>query len=299
MIKIAAVVAGMALVAGACNKEDKSSAAGSGAKTLTTQNGLEVLSAGAEPKKLLRYTVTKGTKTPVEFAMDIDMEAGMAMSMPTLVMMMDIGVDDIAADGKMKLRSTVTNVGVRDRPGSTIKASMLAGQLEMLNGISMTASLSPDGAIKDATMEGGKSLPEAMKAQMGSMSQNLEQVAMPLPTVPVGVGAKWKAAKTIEQNGMKMTTINTVEVTAIDGDKMTFKSTSDITGPNQSIHQGGMTVDMEDIAGGGSGKGTIDLAKLVMSADIDIHFNAKMKAEGQSGPLSMKMKMVLTPKDKP
>jgi hypothetical protein len=294
MTKITAVMA-IAFAVGACSKEDKSNGPGN-TKATVTAGGLEMLSEGAEPKKALRYKVPKGSKTPVEFAMDMDIDAGMQMSMPTLVMLMDIGVDEVAADGKMKLRSTVTNVTARDRPGASVKASTINGQLDMLNGLAMTATLAPDGTIKDANMEGGKTLPEAMKTQMGSMSQNLEQVAIPLPTVPIGVGAKWKAAKTIEQNGMKMTTVNTVEITALDGDKMSFKTTSDITGPDQSIHQGGTTVDMEDIAGGGTGKGTIDLGKLVMNADIDIHYSAKMKAQGESAPLTMKMKMVLTPK---
>lgn len=296
MKKITLVLAVGLLAVGACKKEEPASKSGDDKAGVAAPGGIEVISTGAEPKKQLRYKVAKGTKTPVEFAMDIDMDAGMTMNMPTLAMMMDIGVDDVAGNGDMKLRTTVNSVTARDRAGSSIKASMLNGQLDMMNGLAMTATLSPDGSLKDTKVEPGKNLPASMQSQMSSMTQNLEQVAMPLPPGPVGVGAKWKAKKTIEQNGMKMTTLNTVECTALDGDKMTFKSTSEITGPDQTVHQNGMSIDMKNIEGGGTGQGTIDLTKLVMSGEFNVHFKAKMNASGQSANMSMNMKLVLTPK---
>ena len=297
MQKITIVLAVGLLAVGACKKEEPASGSG-GDKTgvAAPAGGIEVISNGAEPRKQLRYKVAKGTKTPVEFAMDIDMDAGMAMNMPTLAMMMDIGVDDVSGNGDMKLRTTVNSVTARDRAGASVKASMLNGQLDMMNGLAMTATLSPDGSLKDTKVEPGKNLPASMQSQMSSMTQNLEQVAMPLPPGAVGVGAKWKAKKTIEQNGMKMTTLNTVEITALDGDKMTFKSTSEIGGPDQTVHQNGMSIDMKNIEGGGTGSGTIDLTKLVMSGEFNVHFKAKMKAGEQNANMAMGMKLVLTPK---
>jgi len=297
MQKITIVLAVGLLAVGACKKEEPASGSGGDKPGVAAPSGgIEVISNGAEPRKQLRYKVAKGTKTPVEFAMDIDMDAGMTMNMPTLAMMMDIGVDEVASNGDMKLRTTVNSVTARDRPGASVKASMLNGQMDMMNGLAMTAMLSPDGSLKDTKVEPGKNLPASMQSQMSSMTQNLEQVAMPLPPGPVGVGAKWKAKKTIEQNGMKMTTLNTVEITALDGDKMTFKSTSEIGGPDQTVHQNGMSIDMKNIEGGGTGQGTIDLTKLVMSGEFDVHFKAKMNAGGQNANMSMGMKLVLTPK---
>ena len=297
MQKITIVLAVGLLAVGACKKEEPASGSGgdkSGAAA--PSGGIEVIANGAEPRKQLRYKVAKGTKTPVEFAMDIDMDAGMTMNMPTLAMMMDIGVDEVASNGDMKLRTTVNSVTARDRAGASLKASMRNGQLDMMNGLAMTAMLSPDGSLKDTKVEPGKNLPASMQSQMSSMTSNLEQVAMPLPPGPVGVGAKWKAKKTIEQNGMKMTTLNTVEITALDGDKMTFKSTSEISGPDQTVHQNGMSIDMKNIEGGGTGQGTIDLTKLVMSGAFNVHFKAKMNAQGENANMSMGMKLVLTPK---
>ena len=86
MQKITIVLAVGLLAVGACKKEEPASGSGGDKPGVAAPSGgIEVISNGAEPRKQLRYKVAKGTKTPVEFAMDIDMEAGMTMNMPTLL----------------------------------------------------------------------------------------------------------------------------------------------------------------------------------------------------------------------
>src|SRR5262245_15541728 len=102
MQKITIVLAVGLLAVAACKKEEPASGGDKGGDksgVAAPSGGIEVISTGAEPRKQLRYKVAKGTKTPVEFAMDIDMDAGMTMNMPTLAMMMDIGVDEVSGNG--------------------------------------------------------------------------------------------------------------------------------------------------------------------------------------------------------
>ena len=59
----------------------------------------------------------------------------------------------------------------------------------------------------DPSSDGGRLLTcdgvshDTLQAQITSLQQNLEQLAMPLPDQPIGPGAKWKYRKTIDVNG--------------------------------------------------------------------------------------------------
>src|ERR1700689_3863635 len=76
--------------------------------------GLEIVSPGAEPKRLLRYAIAKGTKTPFELA-----------------------VEDVLPDGTMKIRTTVVEVTARDRAESHVTAAALAAQTDQLKGLAI------------------------------------------------------------------------------------------------------------------------------------------------------------------
>ena len=280
----------------ACNKEPpRSQEAAGSATTKTVKDGIEILVEGAQPRKLLRYAVAKNTHSPIEIAMDMDLDAGIKNIAPTLVMVMDIGVDDVTPDGKMKLRTSINDVSARDRPGAA-SAAMLKGQLEMMTGTTMTATLGPDGSLKDAAFESSKKMPEAMREQLAGVTGNLDRIALPLPSVPVGVGAKWRASKSVAQNGMNVTTVTTFEVTKIDGNVFSYKTTVSITGPDQQVTMGGMTTQVSGIAGSGTGEGTVDLAKLAMSGTQDVQFAASMAAGDDKTELKTSMKVVMTPK---
>jgi hypothetical protein len=283
----------------ACNKEpahsQEAEAAGSAAAARTIKDGIEILAEGAQPRKLLRYAVAKNTHSPIEIAMDMDLDAGIKNIAPTLVMVMDIGVDDVTPDGKMKLHTSINDVSARDRPGAA-SAAMLKGQLDLMTGTTMTATLGPDGSLKDAAFESSKKMPEAMRDQLAGVTGNLDRIALPLPSVPVGVGAKWRASKSVAQSGMNVTTVTTFEVTKIDGDVFSYKTTVSITGPDQQVTMGGMTTQVSGIAGSGTGEGTVDLGKLAMSGTQDVHFAASMAAGDDKTELKTSMKVVMTPK---
>ncbi|HEV7557527.1 MAG TPA: DUF6263 family protein [Kofleriaceae bacterium] len=286
----------LAVLALACNKEpSRSQEAAGSAATKTVKDGLEIISEGAQPRKLLRYAVAKGTHSPIEVAMDMDLDAGIKNVAPTLVMVMDIGVDDVTSDGKMKLRTSINDVSARDRPGAA-SAAMLKGQLDLMTGTTMTATLGPDGSFKDSAFESSKKMPDAMKEQLAGMTGNIERIAMPLPAVPVGVGAKWRATKSVAQNGMNVTTVTTFELTKIDGDVFAYKTTVTITGPDQAVTMGGMTTQVTGITGSGSGEGTMNLAKLAMTSTQDVHFAATMAAGDDKTELKTSLKVVMTPK---
>ena len=294
MLEPMKVVTLVALVAMAsCAKAEERKVA----KTTEPSDGLELVSAGASSaRKPLRYHLQKGAKSPLELVMNLELEAGgRGGKLPSLVMALEIGVDDVLPDGGAKVRTTVTGATAREREGTVVPASMMDSMTSMLEGMAFTATLSPDGSLRDSKFELTKPIPPTMKSQVAQLTQNLEQVAMRLPEVALGVGAKWTARKTVQQNGLDMVTLTTVEITAIDGDRVTFTSNSTVSAPDQTVIDGGETVTIKDVGGGGTGKGTIDLSRMTMTGEFTAEFRGMMSAKGETAPMRMAMKMTMAP----
>jgi hypothetical protein len=291
-MRIVPVVAAIALVGGLGCKEAEPEHK---PVVAPPTEGLELVKPGADPKTVLRYHLAKGTKTPVTLAIDVDLDAaGQGGPLPSMVMEPEIACEDVLPDGSMKIRTTIVHVTAKDRPGGVIPAAQMS--MSALDGVTMTGVLAPNGRLEDMQVDlTGKELPPAVSQQVTTLSRSFEQVSMPLPAEPVGIGAQWRNRKTLEQSGMTMLTITTMNVTAIEGDKVVFTSTSDVSGKDQTIMQGGTSIALKNVGGKGSGYGTIDLARMVLAGEVTGELHSEMNAQGQNAKMKMKIVTRMTP----
>ena len=289
----AVVVALVALVA--CSRVDDAKSKRS--TTGPTADGVELVTAGASSvRSPLRYHLTKGTQAPLELAMDLEMDAGgRGGKMPTLVIEMTIKVEDVAADGSARIRTTFTSATARERPDTVVPAATMAAMTGVLVGTSFTSTLGSDGNLRDSKLDPTKPLPPAMDAQIGQLMQSLEQIAMRLPDQPVGVGAKWTTRKTVTQNGLAMLTITTVELTAIDGNKVTFATTATVSAPDQSFTNAGTQASVKDVGGGGTSTVTVDLSRMTMAGESTAEFRGTITAGAQTAAMKMAMTLRMRP----
>jgi uncharacterized protein DUF6263 len=254
-------------------------------------DGVQLVTLGDGSKQILRYRLRKGTKTTSEMAMTMDLDIARAIKMPTIVMTLEIAVDDVLASGAARVSTRITGTKVVDRPGTTMDAATLAPVTQQMTGLGYAFTLSPDGSLSEGRVTGAAA--GDLQAQLGQMTRAIEQVAMRLPPVPVGVGATWSAKKTVQQNGLEVTTVTTTHLTAIDGDQMTFTSQTTLSAPNQQIVQQGMAMDVKDVGGGGKGQGTVDLTTMAMRGELTSEFRGRITAAGQQ-PTAMNVTMQLT-----
>jgi hypothetical protein len=288
-VKIVISVA-LALISTSCEKPAKDPPP----IDLKVNDGVELLSTGSEPTRLLRYRLAKGTTSPLELAMELDLDAGgRAGKMPTLILSLTIAVEDVLAGGTAKIKTTIDKARVQEREGSAIPIAAVENMTQMLTGMMYTADLSTDGKLSGAKVVSAHS--QTMAKELSQFTQGLEQVAMRLPSVPVGVGSKWINRKTTTQNDMTLTTVTTITITAIDGDKVTFASTSTVSAPDQTVQQNGISAAIKDIGGGGSGQGVVDLSKMTMIGEVNAEFRGVVMPSqgGSAGNLRIAMKMTL------
>lgn len=251
---------------------------------------LQIVSAGNEPRRVLRYRIPKGTSQGLELSVDMNLTAGeMGGQLPTIDMAMLVAVEDVSPSGEMKLRTTIIDATARERTDSKINPVALAGPLERLKGIAIENTLQPNGQVSKGQVEGLKQLPDDSAQQLTALTTTLEQVMMPLPNEPVGPGAVWRTSRDIQQGGMAMTSVNTFSLVSIDGDRLKYTLDTDVHGADQTVRSGSDSVDVKDITGTGGGEGTFSLAALDLTAVLSAEFRSEMAAPGETTPTKMKM----------
>lgn len=260
---------------------------------------VQLASPGVEPRRVLRYALAKGTSVPFELAMDASLTTGdLGGAMPTFVFDLEMTVEDVLPDGKMILKTTITDASARDRPEEKVEAKALATRVAAVKGIAITATLTPDGHLEDAKVDPATAakLSEATAAQANQLAQSFEHIAMPLPKMPVGPGATWSTTRALTQNGMHSSALNTIQLVAIDGDKISFKLVTEIHGPPQTVVMQNTEIEVTELSGSGAGSGTLDLGKFVMNGELDAKLHADMTAQGQKSAMDLEMKTTITPR---
>jgi hypothetical protein len=259
-------------------------------------NGIEIVYAGTEPRRPLRYQIAKGDKLDVEISIDVELDAGgRGGPLPTVIVGTELVATDVLADASMRVRATITSITARDVPSSTLTAEAMATHMQLLKGTTLTGTLLPDGGIRELHAEAAAKLPPALAQQLDTVSKSFQHISMPLPHIPIGQGAAWRQKRTIEQNGMKLFTVTTIVVTAVDDRGFTFTSSTSLGGADQTITMQGHQIRMSSIGGVGTGKGTIDLTKMAMTGEATLSFHSDMTAENETDQMGMTMTTRVAP----
>jgi hypothetical protein len=205
--------------------------------------------------------------------------------MPIVVFDMTETVDAILPSGQRMFHARIDDVHVRESADSDVPAVALEPPLAPLRGLSLAGLLSTSGRVAGTHLERASSAPPLApetSEQVTSLVASFESTVMPLPDVPVGAGAVWRSSKHIDQNGIRMTVVNTVTLTAAQATHVEYALDTDVHGADQSVHQGEIEVAIKDIVGTGSGKGTIDLATLSVASELAQSLHSEMTATGDT-----------------
>jgi hypothetical protein len=259
-------------------------------------NGIEIIYAGSEPRHVLRYEIAKGDKQEVELSMDVQLDAGgLGGPIPTVIVGTELTTEGVLADHSMRVRMTITSITARDVANSTLTAASMTEQMQLLKGTSLTGTLLPDGGIRDLHAESAKRLPPALAQELETVGKSFQQIAMPLPHAAIGSGAAWRMKRTIEQNGMKLFSVTTIVATSVGEHGFSFTSSTSLGGPDQKVDLQGQSIAMTSIGGVGTGKGTLDLTKMVMTGESTMSFHSDMTTGGETDQMGMTMTTRVSP----
>ncbi len=240
-----------------------------------------LLSNGAEPRRLLRYSVPADYKAHMN--MDLTMQLAMSVgdmrmpapAMPAMRVGVDLAAKTISNDGDMDVSLTYTGVDV-DAPG-TLSAQQLAALNNDLRSVRGSFTVSNRGVYRDVRIDTSSVADPRLRQSMDSMVNNLG--ASVLPEEPVGVGSRWELRMAMAANGITMFQKTTVEAVAFDGTSLTIRMTVEQTAPPQEIAMPqpssggpalppGMHATAESISGSGEGRAVIPFDSLVPTSEV-------------------------------
>lgn len=274
---------------------------------------ITLTNAGAEPRKQLRFSSSKGFHQDALMTMDMTMALDMGAQklpktiLPTTKMVMDNTVTDISSEGDIHYEFKLRDIEVLPREGApdAMIASMKSA-LAGMDGLSGSSTVSNRGVVKAATFKIPDSLPQQMRQTMDSLQESVGQVAVPLPEEAVGVGATWEAvSKLTRGNGIKMTQKTSYELVSVVDSRVKLKIQLTQTAAPQTVKAPGMPAGAEaklvNLESSGSGLTELDLGMLApvdSSISMDSHFEMAVKVMGQEQNVSMDMQLVMGFQDK-
>lgn len=168
--------------------------------------GYELLEAGAEPRRLLRYDLDniQRSRAEVRVLSEADLSAdGQALpSMTIPEMVMEFTVSDIERlDGDL-VRARVASDTMRfEAPENDPQAAQIAQMLnQQMGDISYSGSMNMNSAGQPSDVEFEINGESAMAEQMRSnLYSTLDQLATQLPSEPVGIGARWRVTQSVSE----------------------------------------------------------------------------------------------------
>ncbi|MDQ3369476.1 MAG: hypothetical protein M3680_28955 [Myxococcota bacterium] len=233
-------------------------------------DGVDLVATGAPPRREVRYRLAQDARAELELGLDVDLTTvdGVAQ-LPTLAMTLELLTTQLEPDGSGRIRTRVTAASAIDRPGASAALALMNAQAALLVGLEATAQVSPLGELVASRIDAaGRDLSPALHEQAKTLLQSLEQLAMPLPAEPIGVGAAWTYRKTIQLNQLTMVATTRIEVTGLADDQLRFASTTQLTGEPQTLTLEQTTAQVTSLGGTGSGRGTIDLAHVTLTGEL-------------------------------
>jgi hypothetical protein len=265
---------------------------------------VKVTEPGAEPRTALRYNISDGYTSHMAMTMLMGMTMnidGMPLpkiEMPAIKMGADMAVTAVSPTKDITYRIAFTSMDLESTPGvdpNLIAALKPLG--EDIKAIQGTATVSERGINKEVNFDLSKLTNPQLKQMMSSLSSSMENLSMPLPEEPVGVGARWEVRQSVAVNGMQTFQRVELEMTAFDGKTATLTAKITQTAPAQAIKSPDMPPGAEaylkSLSGSGSGTMTLHFDELIPSSSVNMQTATAMEVKfgGQSQNMNIDMSM--------
>lgn len=272
------VLVALALVAPGCDFMCGKGKPGAGADASAGDApvGMEVLSAGGEPRAKLEVGRWAGLEYVVELESDgsFGRTGDPPIQAPTLVMKTRVEVLRGTADpliqerdGKplrlVEERATLERIGVRSATAPADFIGKVNEALGLLKGLTTRALIAENAEILEVTTEhlGGVVPPPEIKGFLDEALGAQRSFPLRLPPVPVGVGARWRFSVPLEIKGVKATHVADLTLVELTASTARIGIRARQQAPNQEVPHPtipGLRASLAGLRGDSDGEVTLD-----------------------------------------
>ncbi len=209
---------------------------------------VDLLDPGAEPRSAVAFRFEEGTTSTTVLTTD-------------QLVVLRRGTDRQQVDPPPIHQEVRTEVVEADASGARMEQEIvrvwidgddpeLEAVLEPTVGTVVTYRTDPHGATSDWDLELPDDAPEAVADQVRQFVDQGSSLNPPLPTEPIGVGARWRTTSTTQIDGVELTMVATYTATDLDDEALAFDLAVEMPVAGDAGATGTFT---------GTGKGTIHL----------------------------------------
>lgn len=244
-------------------------------RTAPSRPSVVVLDHGSSPRTRLRYRPTAGTTGELELRTDVHLTQRLELPIDADGSGSGTASTPVVVDPPAtihRIRFTVTSADDRghdldlevidasiDPQGTTLTDAQLAAvtaEVRKSIGWRGTARIDPQGVATSLDPLSAPAVAVQDDAPSGSprtetdLSHQLATLIPPLPTQPVGRGARWRVTTTSPVGGTKLRQVATYEITSFDGGSVLYRATIQqdagqqvLSGSDRATTQGGSASD--------------------------------------------------------
>jgi hypothetical protein len=208
---------------------------------------LEVLNAGVEPRRELRFRPAVKSKQTMTMTMGMSMGMSMGemtmpkMALPTVKLKIELNVTSVDPSGDIHYTFAYSDIqAIADK--DTLPESLAAMQksFKSLVGYKGDIVVTNMGKLKSKNMSIPKNIDPVLKKTLEQLSKSMEQVSTPLPTQMLGVGAKWQVTNSANVSNIQMNQSASYELVKMDDRGITIRTKINQSAPPQSFQVPGM-----------------------------------------------------------
>lgn len=203
---------------------------------------IELLDAGAEPRRELKFRPVVNSKQTVTMTMGMSMEMSIGETplpktpIPNMVLKIDAIVRQVDPSGDIHCSfaySDARAIASRDTQPEVLAA--MQKSLKSMVGIKLDLVIDSSGKLKRKNLILPKNIDPTIKQALSQFDRAMEQLSTQLPVEQVGLGAKWRVNNSLQVAGIQFNQSSTNEIVEMNQTGMTVKTTVTQSAPPQDV----------------------------------------------------------------
>ncbi len=258
--------------------------------SLTSQ--IKVINTGVDPKVPLRLTPKVNQTEKAKLILNLDTEVLLknktfpAPKTPSLLFSLETTVTNVEKNGDIGFKFVISDVQVIKDPKISEKIEKaVKEQVKQIIGFGGTFVIDNQGQPKSSKFNFPQQTNPMLQQLTEQINSSIQQIAGPLPTESVGVGAKWNVTQTMDSSIIKIDQVTTYEIVSLKDGKATLKVGLTQNAPPQKLNLPGLppkaNFDLKSYTATGEGQVMMTLNQL-----LPITSNIKMTSN-MDGQLSL------------